>query len=199
MAVSSSPRNPAKHHRLETQASRLHPLSPQKELSVLPPSLSPIDNLFPTGSFLQLFQEQPQPPREPLPRWRRWRVSGPLLGVIAGKLVVMAPWRLRLHSQAVPLSQDLYIIIARRGRHTEGKKKEPQPADSNLFADQGEQFTLSGAVHLSREQALQGPYMGWPQPYCFLTDSPHCPQPTGQPTPGLRSVCQCIPVIARGQ
>lgn len=123
MAVSSSPRNPATHHRLETQASRLHPLSPQKELSVLPPSLSPIDNLFPTGSFLQLFQEQPQPPREPLPRWRRWRVTGPLLGVIAGKLVVMAPWRLRLHSQAVPVSQDLYIIIARRGRHTEGKKK----------------------------------------------------------------------------
>lgn len=74
---------------------------------------------------MQLFHEQPQPPRESLPRWRRWLVSGPLLGVIAGKPVVMAPWRLGLHSQAVPASQDLYIIIARRGRHTEGEEKSP--------------------------------------------------------------------------
>lgn len=45
----------------------------------------------------------------------------PLLGVIAGKLVVMAPQRLGLHSQAVPVSQAVYIITAMRGRHTEGK------------------------------------------------------------------------------
>lgn len=50
-------------------------------------------------------------------------MSGLLLGVNAGKLVVMAPQRLGLHSQAVPGSQDLYIIIARRGRHVEGKEK----------------------------------------------------------------------------
>jgi hypothetical protein len=79
--------------------------------------------LFPTGSILQLFQEQLQPPRESLPRWRRWQVSGLLLGVNTGKLVVMAPRRLGLHSQAVPGSQALYIIIARRGRHVEGKRR----------------------------------------------------------------------------
>lgn len=87
------------------------------------PSFSVSDNLFPTGSFLQLFQEQIQPPRESLPRWRRWQVSGLLLGVNAGKLVVMVPWRLGLHSQAVPGSQALYIIMARRGRCMEGKRR----------------------------------------------------------------------------
>lgn len=50
-------------------------------------------------------------------------MSGLLLGVNAGKLVVMAPQRLGLHSQAVPGSQDLYIIIARRGRHVERNEK----------------------------------------------------------------------------
>lgn len=57
MAVFSSPWNPATHHRLETQAYLLHSPPPQKELSLLPPTLS--DNLFPTGSCLQLLQEQP--------------------------------------------------------------------------------------------------------------------------------------------
>lgn len=92
------------------------------ERALFAPSFSVSGNLFPTGSFLQLFQEQLQLPRESLPRWRIWQVSGLLLGVNAGKLVVMAPWRLGLHSQAVPGSQALYIIIARRGRHTEEKR-----------------------------------------------------------------------------
>lgn len=40
MAVSSSPWNAATQHRLETRASLRHPLSPPKELSLLPPFLS---------------------------------------------------------------------------------------------------------------------------------------------------------------
>lgn len=49
------------------------PPSVTSEIALFAPSFSVSDNLFPTGSFLQLFQEQLQPPRESLPRWRRRR------------------------------------------------------------------------------------------------------------------------------
>lgn len=46
----------------------------------------------------------------------------PLLGVIAGKLVAMVPQRPVLNSQAVPVSQAVYIITAMRGTGTERER-----------------------------------------------------------------------------
>lgn len=57
-----------------------------------------------------------------------------LLGVIAGKPVVMASQRPDLHSQDVTISRARYIITAMRGRNTE-RREGRLPADGNLLAE----------------------------------------------------------------
>jgi hypothetical protein len=61
----------------------------------------------------------------------------PLLGAIVGKLVVMAPQRLGLHSQAVPVFWAMHLIAAVRGRHTE-RQRGGASCHSNFLEKQGE-------------------------------------------------------------